>query len=77
MNYDIFRKNLKIVRRSSNMTAVELSKELDFRQQKRIADIEDGRGKLTLSEVCTICEFFEIQIDGMLNKHIQVEFIFN
>lgn len=77
MNLDKFRKNLQKVRRSKALTAKELSKLCESKQLKRIADIEDGRGKPTLDEVYIICEILKVSMDCMINKNVEVNFTFD
>jgi len=63
-----FRINLKLAREIKDMTAKELSIAAGLKQQKRIADIEEGRGKPTLEEVDTICHNLGQPMDYMLNN---------
>lgn len=74
MNFDKFRKNLKIVRNCKGITATELAVNCKLRQQKRIMDIEQGRGKLTLEEVYSICKGLDVSIDNMIDKDVNVNF---
>ncbi|MDX1630109.1 MAG: helix-turn-helix transcriptional regulator [Fulvivirga sp.] len=64
--YEKFRQNLKKIRSAEGITAKELSEKAGLRQKKRIADIEDGRGKPTLDEVIAICEVLNEKLDNML-----------
>jgi predicted transcriptional regulator len=62
----ILRNNLKKARHLQDISAKELSIKAGLRQQKRIADIEEGRGKPTLEEIHTICQVLKQPIDFML-----------
>ncbi len=68
MAYEIFRRNLVKLRGLRSISARELTSELQLKSPKRILDIEDGKGKLTLEEVCEIAKFFGYGIDEMLYK---------
>lgn len=72
IDYNIFRNNLKKARYLMELSGKELSIKAGLRQQKRIADIEEGRGKPTLEEVFAICEVVGQPIDGMLKKDIAI-----
>jgi DNA-binding XRE family transcriptional regulator len=74
---DFFRNNLKIARALKQITAKELSAALGLKQMKRIADIEEGRGLPSLTEVSDICKYFDVPIDDMLYRQakISIEFI--
>jgi len=74
MDYTKFIKNLKIIRTCEGMTAKELSKKCKLRQLKRIADIEDGRGKPSLDEVIAICKELNMKIDPMLNETVSINY---
>lgn len=72
IDYDIFRNNLKKARYIKELSAKDLSIKAGLRQQKRISDIEDGRGRPTLEEVFAICEILEQPIDGMLKSEMKI-----
>lgn len=76
-DFELFRKNLKNTRSASGITGSELSNALGFARQKRIADIEEGKGRPSLEEVSKICKHFNVSIDDMLYRTAQVtiEFI--
>lgn len=74
MDFTKFRQNLKIVRASKGLTAKELSKKCDLRQMKRVADIEEGRGKPTLVEVVSICTELNVTIDNMLSGTVIIKY---
>lgn len=58
------------------LSAKDLSIKAGLRQQKRISDIEDGRGKPTLEEVYSICAVLDKPIDGMLKSDIAITVTF-
>lgn len=68
IDFAIFRNNLKKARYLMEMSAKELSQKAGLRQLKRVADIEEGRGKPTLEEVYSLCEVLGQPIDDMLKK---------
>lgn len=77
IDFEIFRYNLKTLRKVADKTAKEVSEELKLKQQKRISDIEEGRGKPSFEEINTICEYFKVSIDAMIKQkaNIKIEFI--
>lgn len=76
IDFTLFRSNLKKARYLNEMTSKELSEKAGLRQLKRVADIEEGRGKPTIEEVYSICEVLKQPIDSMLNREgkIVIEF---
>jgi transcriptional regulator with XRE-family HTH domain len=68
IDFDIFRENLRIIRDARGKSSKQISIDLKLRQMKRIADIEEGRGKPTLEEVNSICNYFGYPIDDMINR---------
>jgi transcriptional regulator with XRE-family HTH domain len=76
IDFDIFRENLKKARYIKDMTAKEVSFRAGLKQQKRVADIEEGRGKPTLEEVFSICVAVEQSIDSMLHKESEMKLEF-
>lgn len=75
--YGIFRRNLTKLRAIRGISARELSEQLKLKSKSRIWDIEEGRGKLSLEEVCEICKFFGYGIDEMLYKEANSTINFN
>lgn len=73
-DYTLFRSNIKKVRSFKGIASVELSKLADLRQQKRVSDIEDGRGSPELEEVIKICRALDCSLDDMLFKEPQLSF---
>ena len=76
LNLDIFRQNLSEIRQAKRLSAKELAIKANLKQQKRINDIEEGRGSPSLDEVYSICKVLQISIDDMLNKSIKIKFEF-
>jgi transcriptional regulator with XRE-family HTH domain len=68
----IFRRNITKIRAARAMSARELSELAKLKQQKRILDIEEGRGMPSLEEVCSICKTLGYSIDEMLYKEATV-----
>jgi transcriptional regulator with XRE-family HTH domain len=75
--YGIFRRNLVRLRGLRGISASELTVELQLKSPKRISDIEEGRGKITLDEACKICKFFGYNIDEMLYKEARATISFD
>jgi len=73
----IFRKNIVKVRAVRGWSARELSEKAKLKQQKRILDIEEGRGTPSLEEVCSICKTLGYSIDEMLYKEATITVNFN
>lgn len=72
-DFEKFRINLKLARYIKEMTAKELSVAADLKQQKRVADIEEGRGKPSLEEVRILCNILGQPIDHMLNNTAEMK----
>lgn len=71
-DFEKFRYNLKKARYITEMSSKDLSIAAGLKQHKRIADIEDGRGKPTLEEVIAICNILQQPIDNMLNNECEM-----
>ena len=76
MDFELFRKNLMKVRISKGISGKELSERANLRQKKRVNDIEEGRGKPSLEEVCSLCKELNVNIDSMLYKVAEVSIEF-
>lgn len=74
MDYSNFINNLRIIRMCEGITAKELSKRCGLRQLKRIADIENGRGKPSIEEIVSICKELNFKIDAMLNDKVKINY---
>lgn len=72
IDFTIFRNNLRKARYLNELSARELSEKAGLRQMKRIADIEEGRGKPTIEEVYAICEVLKQPIDSMLKTESKI-----
>lgn len=75
--YFYFKSNLKLARMKMNISATDLSEKADLKQKKRIADIEEGRGKPSLGEMMSICKELDVSIDDMLYKRAKLELSFD
>lgn len=71
----LFRRNLVKIRSFRGLIAKDLSEKCGLRQLKRIADIEDGRGKPTLEELISICAFLGVKLDDMLYNIPTITFV--
>lgn len=71
-DFDKFRKNLILARKVKNISAKDLSIAAGLKQQKRILDIEEGRGKPSLEEIRAICLVLHQPIDNMLNNEARI-----
>lgn len=72
IDYTIFRNNLKKARYIMELTGKDLSLAAGLRQQKRISDIEEGRGKPSLEEVYNICDVLQQPIDKMIKCEAKI-----
>lgn len=72
IDLEIFRKNLKKARYLMELSGKDLSQLAGLKQHKRIADIEEGRGKPTLEEVYSICSVLKQPIDKMMNCEAKI-----
>ena len=70
------RLNIKVLRRLTGITSNELSKKL-FLKPKRISDIEDGRGKITLEEIDKISIYFNVTISDILHNKLSLAIYVN
>lgn len=59
-----------------DITSKDLSDALGMKQQKRVSDIEEGRGLPTLEEINAAAVYFKVSIDDILKRraHLKVEF---
>lgn len=74
-DYTLFRTNIKQVRSFMLLSAKDLSDKAGLRQQKRVSDIEDGRGSPDLGEVIQLCKALNQPIDNMLFKVPKIIFV--
>ena len=75
LKYDTFRRNLRILRASIDLSGVELSTKLGLHSGARCLDLEYGRsGVPDLWEVDTIAQYFKITIDQLLNQNATISF---
>ena len=74
IDFTIFRSNLKKLRAIHNITSNDLSKKLELRGVKRIADLEgEGRGTPSLEEVIRIAKYCNVTIDDLLFKELKIK----
>lgn len=76
IDFELFRKNVLMVRAAKGLNGFQLSEQAKLHQRKRVHDIEEGRGKPTLEEVAAICRILEVSIDDMLFKTVEIQLIF-
>lgn len=75
LSYDNFRRNLRILRGSQDLSAIELSDRLGLHSGSRCIDLEYGRsGVPNVWELDTIAKYFQISIDDLLNKKAVITF---
>lgn len=70
-DYPIFRSNLRKLRASLGKTGAELSAELKM-PAKRINDLEEGRCRPKLDEVCALAKLFQCSIDNLIYSDVQM-----
>lgn len=73
MEFEIFRKNLVVLRASKTLTAGELSTELGI-NAKRVSDYETGRIPPSFIHTIEIAKYFGITLDELLYKPAKVVF---
>ena len=74
--YELFRRNLRLLRAQTGLSAEGLGKELGFPKHHRISDLELGKAtEPKLIEVKTICDYFKVTIDQLLYKKTVVSFV--
>jgi len=74
--YKHFRRNLRLLRNSTGLSAEELGKNLGFVKYHRVVDLEYGRAtEPKLDEVKSIASYFGISIDQLLNKKSIIHFV--
>lgn len=66
VDFKKFRQNLKNARLIAGLTGKELSERSGLKQQKRIGDIEEGRGVPSLAEINAICIILNQPMEEML-----------
>lgn len=78
LDFTIFRENLRKARHIKEISSRELSEKAGLRQLKRVADIEEGRGKPTIEEVYSLCKVLGESMEMMMNKpgKMRLDFIF-
>lgn len=76
MEFEKFRRNLRILRAGINISAVQLSQEIGFKigGGKRIIDLEYGRGNPKLDELLAIAKYFNVTLDELLYKTAKINF---
>lgn len=73
--FEIFRRNLRLLRASVMMSSIELSNKLKMQSGKRIADLEEGRtSQPKLEEVMKIAKYFKCSTDELLYQKAEVSF---
>ena len=73
--FDKFRRNLRILRASLDISATQLSEKIKLKNGSRCVDLEYGRGNPTTEELLSICKYFKVSLDDILFK--QAKIIFN
>lgn len=73
--YACFRRNLRLLRNNTTLSAEALGKDLGFKKYHRIVDLEYGRAtEPKIDEVKKIAEYFKISIDDLLFKNATIIF---
>jgi transcriptional regulator with XRE-family HTH domain len=72
IDFDIFRNNLRTLRQVHNFTAKDLSIKAEMKQQKRVSDIEEGKGSPSLDEIYTLSLIFNTSIDRLLFQELRI-----
>jgi len=72
--FDKFRRNLRMLRASLDISAVELSAKLPLKNGSRCVDLEYGRGNSSTDELLAISKYFKITLDELLFKEAKILF---
>ena len=72
--YEKFRTNLRILRGQTNISGVELSKEIGLESGARITNLEYGRATPSMEEVICIASYFNVSLDEIINKQATILF---
>lgn len=72
--FDCFRRNLRILRASVDISAVELSAKLPLKNGKRCIDLEYGRGNPSTEELLSISKYFKVPLDDLMFKKAKIIF---
>lgn len=72
--FDKFRRNLRMLRASIDISAVELSSKLPLKNGSRCVDLEYGRANPTLEELISISKYFKVPLDDLLNLTAKIIF---
>lgn len=73
--FAIFKKNLRRLRASKDISARELSEVLKLKTVKRVADLED-EGTPNLEEIIAIANYFKVSIDCLLTQEATISVTF-
>jgi transcriptional regulator with XRE-family HTH domain len=74
MAFEKFRRNIRILRASLDISAVEMAKKMKLKNGKRYVDMEYGRGNPTTEELLIISKWFKVSIDELLFKEAKITF---
>ena len=74
MLYEKFRTNLRVLRGKTDVSAVDLSKQIGLESGARISNLEYGKGNPTVEELVLITKYFCISIDDILHKEAVITF---
>jgi transcriptional regulator with XRE-family HTH domain len=72
IDFAIFRNNLKTLRAAHGISAKDLSVQAGMRQQKRISDIEEGKGSPSLDEIYSVSLIFKTSLDQLLFHELKI-----
>lgn len=72
--FEKFYRNLRVLHGSSNLSGVEIAKKLGMKNGARFLDLQYGRGNPTLEELLSICNYFKISMDDIMNKNATIKF---
>lgn len=75
VEYHSFRRNIRMLRQEKGLSAVEASRKIGLRHQKRYLDLEEGRMPPHVDKVIKISEYFKVKIDTLIYKTATIQFI--
>lgn len=73
VDFKYFRSNLKTLRKLHDLSAKQLSIDAGLRQQKRVADFEDGGGVPSLDEVHSLSVVLKVDLCDLLFKELKMK----
>lgn len=74
MAFEKFRRNIKILHGSQNLSGVEIAKKMNIKNGARYISLQYGRGNPETDELLAIAKYFKIGLDDLLFKDAKITF---